>query len=151
MHIIQCLPTRLGAWVCILRLLVSTSMILGCKNIFQQCYFRKKSHKLGPPRAPPVPPPMLLGQQPLISPGLLLNWLSKIELRTPGSLVVNIFLNYWCTVVLLYAKNAKRNWRNNTLFITGGISIGRAGLLVPPSWLRLRSQNDFWDCLCEAM
>ena len=47
-------------------------MILSCKNIFRQCYFRKKSHKLAPPRAapekkvggrglpgPPVPPPML--------------------------------------------------------------------------------------------
>ena len=46
------------------------------------------------------------------------NWLAKIKLRGPGHLVLNIIVNYRCTHVLLYAKNAKKywNWRNNRLF-----------------------------------
>ena len=68
------------------------------------------------------------------------NWLAKIKLRGPGLLVVNIIVNYRCTRVLLYAKNAEKywNWRNNRLFchifIIGRISIGGGpGSLPPPS------------------
>ena len=71
----------------------------------------------------------LLGQKPLILPGLYIqiSW-RKLNWGGPGPLIVKIIGNYCSTRVLLYAKYPKRN---NCffchIFIIGGISIGRGG------------------------
>ena len=60
-----------------------------------------------------------------------LTWLKKLYWGGPGPLWLSILLLIGVARVYCCTQNAKRNWRNNRLFVIGGISI-RHGLAPAP-------------------